>query len=149
MNTKFAVIDLGTNTFHLLLAEQGIDGIKIFHNEKLPIMLGANGISKGVIGQEAMQRGIEGVAYFHKKISMHNIKFIYASATSAVRNATNGAEFLEKIKSKTGINIEVISGEREAELIYSGVKSALIIGNEKVLVMDIGGMLRNYTLILS
>ena len=119
--------------------EHGNDGIEIFHNEKLPIMLGANGISNGVISKEAMERGIEGVIYFHNKISMHNIKFVYASATSAVRNATNGGQFLEKIKSKTGINVEVISGEREAELIFNGVKSALKIGNENVLVMDIGG----------
>jgi len=70
---------------------------------------------------------------------MHNIKFTYASATSAVRNATNGGEFLEKIKSKTGISVEIISGEREAELIFSGVQSALNIGEEKVLVVDIGG----------
>ncbi len=139
---RAAVIDLGTNTFHLLIAE--VDGhyrITPLHDEKQPAKLGQGGISQGVITDEAFGRGLEIMKTYRATAAGLGIAedTIFATATSAVRNARNGHEFVARIKAETGIDVEIISGDREAELIYHGVKAALRIGPEPALVMDIGG----------
>jgi exopolyphosphatase / guanosine-5'-triphosphate,3'-diphosphate pyrophosphatase len=139
---RIAVIDLGTNTFHLLIAE--VDEKSVFtnlHEEKAPARIGAGGISKGIIGEEAFERGSTIMIDFSKKISESGVvkDRIFATGTSAIRNAANGEAFVNQIFNKTGIQVEIINGEREAELIYAGVKNAMKLGTQPILVMDIGG----------
>jgi exopolyphosphatase/guanosine-5'-triphosphate,3'-diphosphate pyrophosphatase len=136
---RIAVIDLGTNTFHLLIAETDGRNIQPVYAEKVPVRIGKGGINHGFISEEACERALNAMNDFRKIITDYKAERIYATATSAFRNARNGMELAEKIKKVTGINISIISGDREAELICYGVREALELGNEKSLIIDIGG----------
>lgn len=132
-----AIIDLGTNTFHLLIVE-GED--KVLFKTSMAAKLGQGGINKGIITPEAMERGLGVLKTFKEKIAEYQIQpeNIFAFGTSALRSASNSAEVVTSIENETGIKVQVISGDREAELIYEGVKQAVEI-NETSLVVDIGG----------
>jgi len=137
---KIAIIDIGTNTFKLMIARIQDDGsVVIIDKEKIPVKLGEGGINNDVIAHTPFLRGIKAMKTHKEKIDRFQVDEIRAFATSAIRSAKNGKEFVRKVKAETGIEIEVISGDREAELIYFGVRKALEIGNEKALIMDIGG----------
>ncbi|MGV3540628.1 MAG: phosphatase [Rufibacter sp.] len=137
---RLALIDLGTNTFHLLIVElQDGQEPKTLYKTKVPVKLGQGGISIGEIQPDARERGLNTLKEFQGIIAQHGVSQVKATATSAIRNASNGAEVVQAIKEQTGIEVEVISGAREAELIFKGVQQALTIGPKPVLVMDIGG----------
>jgi exopolyphosphatase / guanosine-5'-triphosphate,3'-diphosphate pyrophosphatase len=139
--SKQAIIDLGTNTFQLLIIEQTGERFQTIHEESYPAKIGKGGISSGIITEEGIQRGIAGLKYFQQIFDKEGItsENILATATSAVRNAKNGNEFCERILVETGIKINVISGEKEATLIYEGVKLGMEIGSGTSMIMDIGG----------
>ncbi len=134
-----AVIDLGTNTFHLLLAKVDGQSHEIFHRERKSVKIGEKGINKGEITPAAWDRAVKALIDFKSTIDQNGISQVFATATSAMRNAKNGSDLVEEIKAQTGIQIEVISGKREAELIHFGASKALDFGADKNLIMDIGG----------
>lgn len=136
-----AIIDLGTNTFQLLIVEQEGENYKIIHEDSYAAKIGKGGISLGIITEEGIQRGIKGLQYFQQIFEKEGIttENVFASATSAVRNAKNGSEFCQRVLNETGIKIQVISGEEEATLIYEGVKLGMDIGLEPSMIVDIGG----------
>ncbi|MBO9702265.1 MAG: phosphatase [Sporocytophaga sp.] len=136
---KIAVIDLGTNTFHLLIIETESDGYKVLFKKKTSVKIGQGGITKGVISPEAFDRAFATLSEFREKMDEFGVNEIFATGTSAIRSAKNGEDFIREIKNRFDISVHVISGEREAELIYHGVKNALNLGIEKSLIMDIGG----------
>lgn len=136
---KIAIIDLGTNTFHLLIVEVTDGEEKIIHKEKVAVKLGEGGISEGNISVAAEERALKTMLYFKDKIKEEQVEKIFASATSAMRNAKNGKEVIQRIYDETGISIKLISGLEEAKFIHMGVKKALEIGPEPALIMDIGG----------
>jgi exopolyphosphatase/guanosine-5'-triphosphate,3'-diphosphate pyrophosphatase len=136
MNERIAIIDLGTNTFHLLIAEKGG---QILHGEKRPVKIGKNGINKGIIPADGFARALSCLRDFKAKMDAFGANEARAFGTSALRNATNAAQLIEEVKLSTGINIEVISGDQEAELIYYGVRSAVKLGKDRSLIVDIGG----------
>lgn len=139
---RVAVIDLGTNTFHLLVADISEDKKIIpVHEEKQPARIGKGGISQGIITPEAFDRGLSIMTIYAQKIADLNVSRdkIFAIGTSAIRNARNGEEFVQKIREATDIQVEVISGDREAELIYQGVRAALDMEEKPSLIIDIGG----------
>jgi len=136
---KIAVIDMGTNTFHLMLAEVTGDSQHIFHRERVAVKIGEKGINQDKITEEAWIRAVDTISEFKKKIEQSEISTIFATATSAIRNAVNGLDLTREIERKTGINTQIISGEREAQLILEGTRKALDLGSEKHLIMDIGG----------
>ena len=137
---RIAIIDLGTNTFHLLISEL-TDGErpKTLLKLKTPVKLGRGGISRSFIAPDAYERALITLAFFRDEMDKLQTTEVKALATSAIRNAKNGAELVRDIYKKTGFKIEIISGDREAELIYYGVKCAMDLGLEKSLIMDIGG----------
>lgn len=137
---KIAVIDLGTNTFNLLIVEVNSDKTysPVFQT-KISVKLAEGGMNKGYIADVAFERGINAFKTHFATTQKHGVEKVYAFATSAIRGASNGLTFVEKIKSETGIDIKVISGDREAELIYYGVRSAVAMTNEASLIIDIGG----------
>lgn len=139
MRERIAVIDLGTNTFHLVIIE--IDGNKLntLYKEKIAVKIGKNGISKGKIAPDAVKRAIHTLTVFRTVIDQFEVKRVKGVATSAIRSAKNGKELIALIKEKTGINIEIISGLEEAALIYQGVRAAMTIPTTPQLIMDIGG----------
>jgi exopolyphosphatase / guanosine-5'-triphosphate,3'-diphosphate pyrophosphatase len=137
---RIAVIDLGTNTFNLLIAETlRYGGFRTLYNEKLPVKLGEGGINKGVIAEAAFQRGLDAMAYYKELIEKYKGERILAFATSAVRNASNGNEFTDRVQETTGITVHVINGDMEADLIAIGVRQAVNLSKERSLVIDIGG----------
>lgn len=136
---KIAIIDLGTNTFHLLIVEIDKGQEKIIHKEKIAVKLGEGGISEGTISKSAQERALKTMLYFKDKINEEKVENIFASATSAMRNAANGKEVIDRIYDATGISIQLISGMDEAKYIHMGVKKALKIGPDPALIMDIGG----------
>jgi exopolyphosphatase / guanosine-5'-triphosphate,3'-diphosphate pyrophosphatase len=137
---KVAIIDLGTNTFNLLIAAVNGDGTyQILHNSKLPAKLGEGGIEQKVIAPNAFQRGISAFGEHFRSILLHGVSETYAFATSAIRNASNGDAFVGDIKNLFGIDVKVIDGQEEAELIYLGVRQAVELNDQNVLILDIGG----------
>ncbi|MEM9895257.1 MAG: exopolyphosphatase [Bacteroidota bacterium] len=136
---KIAVIDMGTNTFHLLIAKVTKDTHSILSRERLAVKIGEKGINKNEITPSAWQRGLTALHTFKRKMEQEQIKHVFATATSAVRNAQNGQAFANQILNETGIEVDIISGKREAELIYLGAQKAISFENDHHLVMDIGG----------
>ena len=139
MQERVAIIDLGTNTFHLLIAEEKRDGFSFIYRERLAVRIGQRGINKGIIQPDAIDRAVRALSSFRTTIDQHDVLRIFAFGTSALRNAANAEEVINIFKVKAGIEVTVISGDREAELIFQGVKSGMQLGNENSLVMDIGG----------
>ena len=137
---RIAILDLGTNTFNLLIAEKGKDGNPVFiYSKELPVELGKGGIHKAHITPEATERAIKALHQHNKTMAEHGIKEQYAFATSAVRGADNKKEFSDRIRIETGVEINILSGEDEAKWIYEGVKHASVLGNHISVIMDIGG----------
>lgn len=136
----FAVIDLGTNTFNMLIAEKFADGTfkKIF-NTKIAVKLGEGAINAGYIADVPFQRGINALKQFQQYLLDHNVEYTYAFATSAIRSASNGNEFVIQAKKIAGISISVIDGNEEADLIYYGNRMAVKMDDSISLIMDIGG----------
>lgn len=134
-----AILDFGTNTFNLLIAEQKGRGFKILHSSKQPVKLGRAGIHINRITPDAFERGFVAIHNHMETIRGFGVEEIRAFATSAIRNASNGREFVEEVKHRFGFHVRVIPGEREAELIYKGVRQALTLTGRKVMILDIGG----------
>ncbi|MCO6491958.1 MAG: hypothetical protein J5I98_26310 [Phaeodactylibacter sp.] len=138
--SRYAVIDLGTNTFHLLIAEEGLAGkIKEIFRERRFVKLAEEGIE--TIGAAPYRRGLETVLHFRQVLSAHDVPVeqVRVFGTAALRTASNGPDFIREVWETTGIEIRVISGDREAELIHKGVILAVPPTEERMLIMDIGG----------
>jgi exopolyphosphatase / guanosine-5'-triphosphate,3'-diphosphate pyrophosphatase len=136
---NFAAIDLGSNTFHLVIFKDQGDEPQIVFKMRKAVGIGKNGLERRVITQKALERGIEALLEFKSYIEEHSCKRIEVLATSAFRNAENQFEVVKEIKLKTGFDVNVISGEEEAKLIYDGVKRSVHIEDQNALIMDIGG----------
>ena len=137
---RISVIDLGTNTFNLLIVETSDDqSYQIIYNNKLPVKLGKSGIDKKEIRPDAITRGMNALERHMATIKEYKSDRLFAFATSGIRSARNGEQFVKMIQQRFGMDVEIISGDREAELIYHGVKQAVDLGKEKVLILDIGG----------
>jgi len=137
---RFAVIDIGTNTCNLLIANILPNGsFKTIYDRKLPVKLGRGGINKEILLPEAIERGILALQSHFKAINEYDVNKIKVVGTSALRGATNRSEFLEKVKHLLDWDIEIIDGELEAELIFRGVRLSLPDGIGKYLIVDIGG----------
>lgn len=137
---RIAILDLGTNTFHLLITSVSKSGVwkKVFKSKSV-VKLGEGAIHHNEIAPLPFKRGIKALEHYKKIIDLHKPEKVFAFATSAIRSAANGQAFVEMAKEKTGIDISVISGDKEAELIYFGVRQCIPLGKEPVLIMDIGG----------
>jgi exopolyphosphatase/guanosine-5'-triphosphate,3'-diphosphate pyrophosphatase len=135
---KFAAIDLGTNTFHLIIAEKHNEDINIIYKTNQPVKLGEDITKENRIIPAAFERGISCLKAFKATLDEFETTIIKAVATSGVRSATNGKTFIDTVKKETGISIDIIDGEEEAALIYAGVKWSGAI-QDKSLIIDIGG----------
>lgn len=133
------IIDLGTNTFKLLVCERQEGRLKVLHREELPVYLGRGGIEKGLIAPDAFERGMEALRAYRTTASAHGIVRLRGFGTSALRNARNGKEFVQRAQEELGIPITIIAGDDEAGLILEGVRQAVPLGDRPTLIMDIGG----------
>lgn len=134
---KYGVIDLGTNTFHLLIVSEKEGQLAELYRERIFIKLAEDGIEK--IGPAPYQRGLDGIAKYKRLLDEHQVKHVRAIGTAALRTASNGQQFIEDLKEQTGIEVKIISGDQEALLIHRGVRQAVPLGTKKGLIMDIGG----------
>jgi exopolyphosphatase / guanosine-5'-triphosphate,3'-diphosphate pyrophosphatase len=143
MNTpsrKLAAIDVGTNSFHLIVVDIKEDGsFEIIDREREVIRLGkGSGGTLNHLSCEAIERAIATLKRFRVIADSYSAE-IRAVATSAVRESSNKKIFIEKVFAETGIEIEVIDGEEEARLIYLCAQQAIRFYNKKALIIDIGG----------
>lgn len=137
---KVAVIDLGTNTFNLVVASRAAEGALIIHfEEEIAVGLGKGGIEKGRITAEAFHRGLEALTMLGIKARGLGAEHIRGFGTSALRNARNGSAFVAAAKKECSVEVTIIPGDEEAGLILDGVRRAVEFGKRPQLVMDIGG----------
>ena len=136
---KIAVIDLGTNTFNLLIGSIQHLKKEIIFSTEMPVMLGKDGIQNNTLTEEGMKRAFAVLENFDAIMRDHAVDEIQAFATSAIRNANNGMEFNTAVFEKFNFEIKTIDGAKEAELIYLGAREALQTIDKNFLVMDIGG----------
>ena len=132
-----AIIDLGTNTFNLLIAKVDQNQLSIIHSEKSGAAIGMGGINNNVLTEEAINRALNSLTHFKNVCDQYHVNEIKAFGTSAIRDAKNNQEFCSIIKNKIGLDIIIIDGQKEAELIYEGVSKT--ISKNDFVIMDIGG----------
>ena len=138
---RIAAIDIGTNSFHLLVAavDPKLRTFRIIQAEKATTRLGERDPETGELTEAAMQRGLETLRQFRDVAASHRVEQIVTAATSAVREAPNGRDFLQTILDDLGMEVDLVSGPEEARLIYLGVLSGMPFGDRPHLLLDIGG----------
>jgi len=137
---KYASIDTGTNTLRLLIAEKAPHGaLKPLLYKRAITRLGGGYTVEAGMTPPAMERSVRALTEFGKIISDYEAERVRATATSVVRRAVNRQAFLDEVKKRAGIEIEVIDGLTEAALTLLGVNSVITGEATRSLVMDIGG----------
>lgn len=136
-----AAIDIGTNSTHLLVAsvDPALGNFTIELAEKSTTRLGDRHPFTGELTEVAMERVLETIRRFKELAVSYKVEQIVTAATSAVREAPNGREFLDQIKDLLGLDVDLVSGSEEARLIYLGVLSGMSFGVRPHLLLDIGG----------
>jgi exopolyphosphatase/guanosine-5'-triphosphate,3'-diphosphate pyrophosphatase len=138
MGELVAALDIGTNSFHLVIAKPVPGGFEVVTREKDVVRLGHGGGDMKELSDEAIERGVRALARMAEIASSHDAE-VRAVATSAVREAKNRSDFIKQVRKATGIKVEVISGVEEARLIHLGVLNAIGIHDQSMFVCDIGG----------
>ena len=132
-----AAIDIGTNSFHLVVARHlGADGFEILTREKEMVRLGHGGSDMKDLAPEAIDRGVATLRRM-RRIADSYAAPIRAVATSATREATNAATFIERARTEAGVEIDVISGIEEARLIQLGILQTVPVFDKRMLLVDI------------
>ena len=137
---RIAAIDMGTNSFHLIIVEVNEDGsIKFLDRERELIRLGSeSGDDLSFISKNETEKAISVLKKFSSLTNYYNAE-INAVSTSAVREAKNKNDFIGEVFKQTGIKVNTIEGTEEAKLIFLGMKKALPINDKSILGIDIGG----------
>lgn len=141
---KYAAIDIGSNAVRLLVAnvvEEKKENTQFKKSAlvRVPIRLGADSFVSGTISEENVDRMIDAMKAFKLLMKVHGVEKYKACATSAMREAENGQEVVEKVLKETGIDIEIIDGKREAAIISSTDLKKLINTDDSYLYVDVGG----------
>jgi exopolyphosphatase/guanosine-5'-triphosphate,3'-diphosphate pyrophosphatase len=133
-----AALDLGTNTFNLAIAKSQPPFSIVFRTEK-GVFLGKGGLASKEIVSDAVQRAQKVLAEYSSILSNYRLKKLSCVATEAIRNASNAKDVLRTLEIDVPFSVETIPGDREAELVYKGVKSTGLLSDNNILIMDIGG----------
>ena len=147
--SRVAVIDIGTNTTKLQIAEIHGDQFTNIRNDKIATQIGKGAINDNIIQKEAIERLIQAIIRFKEICLFENCSDIMAFATAMMRNAKNGQQVAEQVHDETGIAIQIISGDEEADLIYTGVSACITSAFNPFLIMDIGGGSTEFILVNS
>jgi exopolyphosphatase/guanosine-5'-triphosphate,3'-diphosphate pyrophosphatase len=135
---RYAAIDLGTNTFHMIIVEKdNKDEINVINRSRHFVKLAYGGFKN--IDDEAIARGIDVLTEFKSLLKKYKVDKYLAFGTSMFRRSSNGIEFSKRLEEKTGIKINIIDGNLEAKLIFNGAKLAGALRPGYNLIMDIGG----------
>ncbi|HEY9803035.1 MAG TPA: Ppx/GppA phosphatase family protein [Leptolyngbyaceae cyanobacterium] len=136
-----AAIDMGTNSLHMVVVkiDPTLPAFSIISREKETVRLGDRNITTGELKPEVMAKAIATLRRFQQAAKTANAETLIAVATSAVREAPNGKDFLHQIETELGLSVDLISGQEEARRIYLGVLSGMEFHNQPHLIIDIGG----------
>jgi len=136
-----AAIDIGTNSIHMVVVrvQPALPAFTIIDREKDTVRLGDRCLQTGDLTPEAMERAIAALRRCQEVAKSLNVEQTIAVATSAVREAPNGREFIKRIESELGLFVNLISGQEEARRIYLGVLSGMEFNNQPHIIIDIGG----------
>jgi exopolyphosphatase / guanosine-5'-triphosphate,3'-diphosphate pyrophosphatase len=138
--TKLAALDLGSNSFHVLVAELHTSGvIAKLHSQKDVLRLGSIVHERGQLSEQALDAAFASVRGLTRAARERGAEKVLAVATSALRDARNGPTFCQLCRDELGLQIELLSGEEEAQLTYLGARSAIAATPGRVLVVDVGG----------
>lgn len=140
-NRIIAAIDMGTNSFHMVVAriDPKLPAFTIIAREKDTVRLGDCEVKTGCLKPDVMERAIATLRRFLDIAKTINAEQIIAVATSAVREAPNGRDFLKQVADELDLNVSLISGQEEARRIYLGVLSGMEFNNQSQVIIDIGG----------
>jgi len=136
---RVASIDIGTNTILLLIAKMEEGKVNPLFEIETVARLGEGVQKNGILSKEAMDRGLQTLAQYLKRCQEMEIQKIFAVGTSALREAKNSKDFLNLVREKLDLPIEVISGEEEAQLSFLAVAKDLQEREKPILVVDVGG----------
>jgi exopolyphosphatase/guanosine-5'-triphosphate,3'-diphosphate pyrophosphatase len=137
---RIAAIDIGTNSIHMIVVRVRPDlSFEVVDREKEMVRLGAGGLDGRSLTATAMTAALQTLAKFRRLADSHKVDKIVAAATSAIREADNGGDFIAEVGRKTGIHIRVISGNEEARLIHMAAVYGVHMGGSPAVVIDIGG----------
>ncbi|MGD9869207.1 MAG: Ppx/GppA phosphatase family protein, partial [Hyphomicrobiales bacterium] len=135
----YGALDLGTNNCRLLVARPSRRGFLVIDAFSRIIRLGEGVSRTGALSEAAMSRTLEALRICSQKLRKRNVRRARVIATEACRVASNGAEFVERVRKETGLGIEIVSREVEARLAVSGCASLIDRNCDWALVFDIGG----------
>jgi exopolyphosphatase/guanosine-5'-triphosphate,3'-diphosphate pyrophosphatase len=140
-NPIIAAIDIGTNSLHIVIVriEPTLPAFTMIAREKETVRLGERNLETGELKPEVIRKAIACLGRFQKLAKSLEAESIIAVATSAVREAPNGQDFLQNIESEIGLSVDLISGQEEARRIYLGVLSGMEFNHEPHIIIDIGG----------
>jgi exopolyphosphatase/guanosine-5'-triphosphate,3'-diphosphate pyrophosphatase len=137
---RIAAIDCGTNSIHMIVVRVRPDlSFEVIDREKEMIRLGSGGLGGRALTDQAMTAALQALSKFRRLAESHQVEEILAAATSAVREAENGGEFLAAVERETGIRLQVISGTEEARLIHLAAVYGVDVAGASAVVVDIGG----------
>ncbi len=137
---RLAAIDIGSNSIHMLVAETAPNGgYRVLGREREMVRLGKTGLGEGALSEAAMRDGLEAIAKMTTIARLKGAERVVAVATSAVREAANGADFLARVKALSGLGVQLLTGVEEGRFIYRAVREVVDLGPEAAAIVDIGG----------
>lgn len=137
---KLAAIDIGTNSIHMVIVEADRKkGFNVIDREKEMVKLGVGVFATKRLSDKAFEDGLATIRRYVQLADQQGVDEIITGATSAIREAQNGGDFLDEVIRQTGLSPEVISGSKEARLIFLAVRNAIALQGENAMVIDIGG----------
>src|SRR3954469_13604057 len=137
---RIAAIDIGTNSIHMIVVRVRPDlSFEVIDREKDMVRLGAGGLDGRSLTETAMTAALQTLAKFRRLADSHKVDEIVAAATSAIREADNGGDFIAEVQRQSGIQIRIISGTEEARLVHLAAVYGVHMGGSPAVVIDIGG----------
>ncbi len=137
---RIAAIDIGTNSVHMIVVQVRPDrSFEVVDREKEMVRLGSGGLGGRALTEAATASALQALSKFRRLAESHDVDEIVGAATSAVREADNGRQFLDAILHRTGIRVRVISGAEEAKLIHRAAVYGVDVADGPAVVIDIGG----------
>jgi len=136
---RIAAIDIGTNSVHMIVADCRRSGFQVIDKEKEMVLLGRGSLGGNPLTEESMARAVDALVKMEGIARQLRVNEVRAVATSAVREAPNREEFLTRVRESSGIEVEILSGEEEADIIFRAVRASVDFHGGSALSIDIGG----------
>jgi exopolyphosphatase/guanosine-5'-triphosphate,3'-diphosphate pyrophosphatase len=137
---RLAAIDIGSNSVHMIVVAPQLNGAyRVLGRERDMVRLGKTGLGEGVLSESAIADGLEALIRMTNLASLKGADRAVAVATSAVREAANGRDFLARVKAHTGLDVLLLSGDEEGQLIFRAVREVVDLGPDEAVIVDVGG----------